>query len=328
MSEQQTNQTNQQSNEVFDKAKSFLETHHNFLLASHARTDGDDLGSMLAITKYLQSMGKKATPAALGGVPESLKFLPLQQMVIEEIPNDNYDAIILFGCNKKERTGINAIVNAPLPVLNIDHHPDNQNFGDVNMIDATKSSVAEFVYDFLVYLKAPIDTDIAKCLLTGILTDTGSFMHSNTQPSTLMAAAELMKHGARIDKIHEFTYKSKDPRTMKAWARAIENTRVDTKNRIAISVMTEEDLKEIGDVDNDAFGGFVETLNKIPGTRFAVFLRQDGDIVKGSMRSEERKETDVAELARILGGGGHKLAAGFEVKGKIRKQADGSWKVE
>lgn len=328
MSEQTIKQTNNQNNETFDKAREFLETHNNFLLASHARTDGDDLGSMLAITKYLMSKGKKATPAALGGVPESLKFLPLQQMVVEDIPDESFDAIILFGCNRKARTGINKIINAPLPILNIDHHPDNQNFGDINMIDAAKSSVAEFVYDFLIYINAPIDSDIAKCLLTGILTDTGSFMHSNTQPSTLMAAADLMKHGARIDKIHEFTYKSKDPRTMKAWARAIENTRVDTKNRIVISVITEEDLKEIGDVDNDAFGGFVETLNKIPGTRFAVFLRQDGDRVKGSMRSEERKETDVAELARLLGGGGHKLAAGFEVKGKIKKQPDGGWKVE
>ena len=328
MSEQTNNQANSQNNKTFDKAREFLETHNNFFLASHARTDGDDLGSMLAITKYLIGKGKKATPAALGGVPESLKFLPLQQMVVEDMPDESFDTIILFGCNKKARTGIDKIINAPLPILNIDHHPDNQKFGDINMIDAAKSSVAEFIYDFLIYINAPIDSDIAKCLLTGILTDTGSFMHSNTQPSTLMAAADLMKHGARIDKIHEFTYKSKDPRTMKAWARAIENTRVDTKNRIVISVITEEDLKEIGDVDNDAFGGFVETLNKIPGTRFAAFLRQDGDIVKGSMRSEERKETDVAELARLLGGGGHKLAAGFEVKGKIKKQPDGGWKVE
>ena len=328
MSEQTNNQVSSQNNETFDKAREFLETHNNFFLASHARTDGDDLGSMLAITKYLFGKGKKATPAALGGVPESLKFLPLQQMVVEDMPDEIFDAIILFGCNKKARTGIDKIINATLPILNIDHHPDNQKFGDINMIDAAKSSVAEFIYDFLIYINAPIDSDIAKCLLTGILTDTGSFMHSNTQPSTLMAAADLMKHGARIDKIHEFTYKSKDPRTMKAWARAIENTRVDTKNRIVISVITEEDLKEIGDVDNDAFGGFVETLNKIPGTRFAAFLRQDGDIVKGSMRSEERKETDVAELARLLGGGGHKLAAGFEVKGKIKKQPDGGWTVE
>src|SRR5437879_3331186 len=98
--------------------------------------------------------------------------------------------------------------------------------------------------------------------------------------------------------------------------------------QIAISVMTQEDLDKLGELPSDTFGGVVETLNKIPGTRFAMFLRQDGDVIKGSMRSEEDKDMDVSFLARLLGGGGHKLAAGFEVKGKLIRLPDGGWKIE
>jgi bifunctional oligoribonuclease and PAP phosphatase NrnA len=324
--------TTGKNKELFEQTADFLAQHSKFLLATHARTDGDDLGSMLALTQALLNQGKKVVPVAWGGVPESLKFLPKQNLVLEDSPEEiippNFDAVILFGCNRRERTSLDSIIRSPLPLLNIDHHPDNQNFGQINLVDKSKSSVAELVYDLLCHMNITLNSDIAKCLLTGIFTDTGSFMHANTQPSTLVAAADLMKYGARIDKIHGFTYKSKNPETMHAWARAIENTRVDQKNQVAISVVTEEDIEEIGPLNRDTFNGFVETLNSIPETRYAIFLRQDGEFVKGSIRSEERKEVDVSAIAKSLGGGGHKLAAGFELKGRIKKQPDGGWKVE
>jgi len=137
-----------------------------------------------------------------------------------------------------------------------------------------------------------------------------------------------MKYGARIDKIHEFTFQNKDIRGLKAWGVALENTRLAQNGQIAISVMTKEDLDKLGDLPSDTFAGFVETLNKIPGTRFAMFLRQEGDEIKGSMRSEENKEMDVSFLAKLLGGGGHKLAAGFELKGQLKRLPDGGWRIE
>lgn len=322
----------QNNEQAFIEAKRFIDGKNRLLLATHTKTDGDDCGSMLAMTFALESMGKKITAVAEGGVPPSLQFLPGQTKVLNDVPGpvnaESYDGIILFGCGKKSRAGLNKIVDSDLPMLNIDHHPDNQRFGQVNLVDPSKSSVAELIYDFLKWLGLEFNSDIAKCLLTGMFTDTGSFMHSNTQASTLIAAGELMKYGARIDKIYDETFQNKDLPTLKAWARAVENTRLIQNNKVAISVITQKDLDDLGTLPVGAFDGFVETLNKIPGIRFAMFLHQEGERVKGSMRSEESKEMDVSFLARILGGGGHKLAAGFEIPGKIIKDDQGSWRIE
>lgn len=316
----------------FETAKKFIQAHGRFFMASHQRTDGDDCGSMLALGHVLEQMGKQTTLVAKYGVPAGLQFLPGKNKVLEDytekIDSQNFDAMILFGCNKPDRTGLDSITISTLPILNIDHHPDNAFFGEVNLVDSKKSSVAELVFDFIKYMEIEIDAHIAKNLMTGIFTDTGSFMHSNTDASTLEVAGELMKYGARVDMIHNFTYASKDVPSLKAWARALENMRIDRNNGIAISIISQEDLDEIGEVSGDTFLGLAETLNAIPDTKFSIFLRQEGDKIKGSMRSEERKNVDVSKIARMLGGGGHKLAAGFEIPGRIIKLPSGGWKIE
>lgn len=318
----------------FEKAKEFVTAHRNFALATHARTDGDDCGSMLAMMFALQNLGKDARPFALGGVPNILKFLPSQENVQENFTAQdalqNFDALILFGCAYPERTELPELLKLGLPVLNFDHHPDNRMFGSVNMVDQEKSSVAELVFDFLKFAGAEFNAEIAKCLLTGIFTDTGSFMHANTTASALSAAGELMKYGARVDRIFKQTYSNKDLPSLKAWGKALENTRVDKNNHVALCILTESDMQEIGeDLSEDAFAGLVDTLNTIPETKFAVFVRQEGDYIKGSIRSEADKNVDVAKIAKaIAGGGGHKLAAGFKIKGRIERQPDGSWKIK
>ncbi len=321
-----------QINENFAAAQAFIENGKSFLLATHERTDGDDLGSMLAIADVLEQKGKKFILAAKGGIPASLEFLPRQNSVLSEInfpvKAPDFDAIILFGCSRKERTGSSELINSKIPLLNIDHHGDNQNYGTINLVDPKKSSVAELIYDFVKYLGVSLNPSIAKCLLTGIFTDTGSFMHSNTQSSTLAAAAELMKYGARIDKIFASAYTNQNLNVLKARAKAIENARVDKNNGVAISAITTLELSELGELPADAFGGIAETLNTIPGIKFSIFMRQEGGNIKGSMRSEEHKNVNVAAIAKVLGGGGHKLAAGFEMPGQIVKLPDGGWKIE
>ncbi|MBU6447846.1 bifunctional oligoribonuclease/PAP phosphatase NrnA [Patescibacteria group bacterium] len=301
-------------------------------MATHPRTDGDDCGSMLAFSIALKKMGKQTTMAAKFGMPAALNFLPNHQEVLDAptfpVDKTNYDAVILFGCSNKPRVGFEQIKQSSLPILNIDHHPDNELFGQVNLVDMSKSSVAELVYDFFNATGIEIDNKMAKCLLTGMFTDTGSFMHSNTMPSTLIAAGQLMKHGARIDQIYEATYKNKDLAALKAWAKAIDNTRVIKNGKIAISVITKEDFDQLGKVPENAFDGFVETLNGIPGTKFALFLRQEGASVKGSLRSEEAKNMDVSFVAHLMGGGGHKLSSGFEIQGKIVKDPETGWRIQ
>lgn len=311
----------------FLAAKQLIDGAHQILLTMHERMDGDDGGSVLALAHHLESANKQVICAIKQGVPPPLSFLPGSEKIVEDIEQTNFDLIVTCGCSSLARCGNEKILAFQAPIINIDHHPDNSFFGQVNLVDAGKSSVAELVYDLFVFLKWPINRDIATCLLTGIVTDTGSFRHSNTTASSLQAAAMLMKKGGQINKIIKHTFKNKNTQTLKAWGRALENSYYDEKNKIIYSVITQKDLEEIGQPPQAAFEGLTETLNTVPEAKFALFIRQEGDIIKGSLRSEKYKNIDVASIAKLFGGGGHKQAAGFSVAGKLMKDKTGKWKV-
>lgn len=312
----------------FAKAKNLIENSRRILLTTHERTDGDDFGSISALAIYLARAGKEAVRAITGGVPEHLVFLPDSQKTLAEFPPRlDFDLLIISGCSNLERAGEARLKEFTQPILNIDHHPDNAQYGALNLVDAQKSSVAELVYDFFRFSGWNIDAKIATCLLTGIFTDTGSFMHSNTRASTLKAAAELMALGARVDKIASHTYQGKNFITLKAWAKALENLYYNTKHKLLYSVVQSDDLADLAQLPAGTFEGFVETLNKAPEAKFAMFLRQDGEAIKGSLRSDPFKGVDVSQIAKLLGGGGHKWASGFTVAGKLTKTQTGQWQI-
>lgn len=311
----------------FKKAKELIEKSNRVLLTMHERMDGDDGGSVLALADILKKSDKRTVCVIKGGVPPTLKFLPGSRDIKENFTKDNFDLLIMCGCSDKQRCGISEIINLPVSVLNIDHHPDNAMFGLVNLVDSKKSSVAELVFDFFKFCKWELDKNSATCLLTGIITDTGSFMHSNTSQSALQAAAELMRKGAQTADIVRHAYKNKTLQVLKAWGKAIENSYYDAQHKILYSIVTEQDLKELGELPQATFEGFVETLNTVPEAKFVLFLRQDGNIIKGSLRSDLFKNVDVSKIAQLLGGGGHKLAAAFSVIGKLERDPAGKWKV-
>jgi len=313
--------------ENFEQAKQLISASQRILFTTHERTDGDDLGSVLALANHLQKTGKNVTLAIKGGVPEQLQYLPLHEWVQEDLTHADFDLLIISGCSTLERCGLSTIINSRLPILNVDHHPDNTMYGDVNVVQADKSSVAELVYDFFQYCHWPVTPGIATCLLTGIFTDTGSFMHSNTQGSTLTAAADLMRKGARTATVARHTYKGKNVEGLKAWGKALENAYYDPDQKIIYSIITEEELEELGNPPLDYFEGLVETLNKVPEAKFALFLKQDGDVIKGSLRSDPHKGTDVKKIAHLFGGGGHTWASGFSLAGKLVRDDQGKWQV-
>jgi bifunctional oligoribonuclease and PAP phosphatase NrnA len=313
--------------EHFTKAKQLIDESNNILLTMHERMDGDDGGSVLAMQHQLEKLGKTVTSAIKKGVPPNLSFLPGSEKISDDINSESFDLVIMFGCSSKDRCGSEKILNLKSSILNFDHHPDNSFFGHVNIVDSKKSSVAELVYDFFVWNNWPINKHIATCLLTGIITDTGSFMHSNTQVSTLQTAADLMRKGAQTNKIIRHTYKNKSFAILKAWGKALENSYYDKENKIIYSVMTDKDLKDVGELPGSAFEGLAETLNTVPEAKFAMFLRQEGETIKGSLRTEPHKNVDVSKIAKLFGGGGHKAAAGFSVMGKLGRDESGKWRV-
>lgn len=311
----------------FAPAKQLLDQASSILLTTHERTDGDDLGSVLALAHHLKSQGKKAAVVITGGVPDSLRYLPLSGIVTEDLPAQQFDALVISGCSVRERVGHEAIQKLQIPTINLDHHPDNKMYGDVNVVEAAKSSVAELTYDFFKFCGWEITHEIALCLLTGIVTDTGIFMHSNTQASTLAAAADLMERGARISTVTKHTYEGKDMASLKAWARALGNAHYDPEKQMIYSIITADELDALGNPPLSAFEGIVETLNKVPEAKFAMFLKQDKGVIKGSLRSDPHKGVDVKEIAHSLGGGGHKWAAGFSLLGTLARNSQGKWEV-
>ncbi len=310
----------------FKKALDLIKSSNKIFLTTHEGTDGDDLGSALAMHGFLKQLGKEVVVAIKGGVPGNLSFLPGSEVVTEQLTNFNFDLAIIFGCNKIERTGLKILQGLKQPLVNFDHHPDNTNFGTVNIVDPETAAVAELMYYFLKFAEAEITKDMATCMLTGIFTDTGGFKHANTSSAALQSASELLKKGARIDKIAMQTMGRKRPQAVKAWAKGLENARFDAEKKMVFSIFTEEDLKEIGATDED-LDGFVELLNNMPQAKFALVLRQDGEVVKGSLRSEPQKKVDVSKIAKSFGGGGHKLASGFTIKGKLTREGD-AWKIK
>lgn len=315
------------NNPEFKKAWSAITQAQTIFLSTHEGTDGDDLGSLLALRAVLEKMGKTVYSIVRGGVPHMLTFLPGSNTVTDEFQMRQYDLVITFGCNILARTGFEELASVLATKINFDHHPDNKMFADINIVEAWTAAVAELVYYFLTSNpEIEIDQDIATCLLTGIFTDTGGFQHSNTSAAVFEVAAELLKKGARIDRIAQETFRNKRPQTLRAWSKGLENTRFDPEKKMVFSVMTEEDMRE-AQADDDDLAGFVEVLNHIPQAKFSLLLRQAGDTVKGSLRSDPHKNTDVSEIARQFGGGGHKFASGFKVKGKLVRGENG-WQIQ
>lgn len=299
----------------------------NILLFAHSRPDGDAVGSNLALKEYIKNLGKIVDVACYDQYPEYLRALSSENFIHpDNLELEKYNLII--ACDSVERgfQKIKPLFKDNQVVALLDHHPDITLQGDINVIESSYSSVCEIVYDFLTFNKIEITRPMANYLMLGILGDTGSFQHSNTTPKVMEIASDLLKHGANISKIIEAAFANKNISTLKLWGKAFEKAKIVPENGMIISVLTQKDLEECGAGTED-IAQVAGILNTVPGTKFSLILSERGDgFVKGSLRSEEYKGVDVSKIAAGFGGGGHKLASGFEIKGKIQETKDG-WEI-
>jgi phosphoesterase RecJ-like protein len=299
----------------------------SILLFAHSRPDGDTVGSVLALREYAIGLGKNVDVACFDPFPDYLKNIAhIDFRLPTEVDLNKYDLVI--AADSVER-GFEKIKNdfwENQVIALIDHHPDITIRADINIIDATYSSVCEIIYDFFESIETKITRDMATYLLLGILSDTGMFQHSNTTPRVMTIASALMKAGAPMAKIVQTSFANKNIATLQLWGKAFEKARINQSNGMIASVLTQKDLEDCG-ASTDDIARVSEILNTVPGTKFALILSERGDgIVKGSLRSEDYKGIDVSKIAAQFGGGGHRLASGFEIKGKIVETADG-WEI-
>ncbi|HNX81637.1 MAG TPA: bifunctional oligoribonuclease/PAP phosphatase NrnA [Candidatus Omnitrophota bacterium] len=298
-----------------------IQKNNNFLVITHANSEGDALGSELALCLLLRSMGKKAVIINEDPVPEEYAFLPnadLVQTFHERYLKSSFDAYILVDCAELSRCG--ELARMPFdakPVINIDHHISNTNFGTVNWVDPVASSASEMVYRLYKKMEAPFTYETAMQLYVGIMTDTGSFKYSNTLAATHAAAAELIASGIDVAKVHRQVYESVPLKDMVFLSKLLPALKTSLHGKIIwFSVKASALKKQSTSFDLSehllAFGRSVRGVEVV-----AVFKENLG--VKNEIRINLRSQgsVDVNAIARSFGGGGHTTASGATARGKI-----------
>jgi len=231
----------------------------------------------------------------------------------------NCDVIVVLDSPDLERLGSIYAENTEMfyevPLVNIDHHPGNDNFGTINLVDLTSTSTSEILVSLIEAVTGDskfFDEHIATALLTGIITDTNSFQNHNTTPKSLTVAAQLVAAGARQQDIIKFIYKTKPLSTLKLWGRALANIVEENDARFIWSSLSAKDYIGVGAESDESAGLIDELLKTAPNIDFALLLSEkDGDL-HGSMRATSAA-IDVAKIAGLFGGGGHTMAAGFQI---------------
>ena len=287
----------------------------NICLASHINPDGDALGSILALGLALVKLGKKVTVFSADVVPANLLWLPGSDAIIQEGDCEPFELAIVCDAGSIERVGASTKphIETAKMVMDIDHHVADGPFGELQVLDETASSTAELIWALIGALETEFkislfDTPIALCLMTGIITDTGSFRFPNTTPKTLAIAAELLKLGARPTDIHELVYENRTFSSLKLLGRAMGSMQLSADGKVAWAHITASDFNEMG-ADDSETEGIVNHVRAVNGVMVGILFREVPDKkIRISLRA--REGADVNKIANRFGGGGHRLASG------------------
>ena len=296
------------------------------LLICHRNPDCDTIGSALGLYHTLIELKKKPFIACVDPTPPVMDFMPGIEVVKEGIEHIDYDLIIIMDAGAEVQTGVDKVFpelfDKKREVINIDHHPTNNGYGKYNLVIPTAAANTMIVYQMMMDLGLPLTRHGATCLLAGLYTDTGSFMHSNTSPDAMRIGARLLAKGADLRSISKDIFNTTKISTMRLWGRVMKNT-YQTTEGVTMSVVTKKDFEETGST-YDEMSGVVDYVNSVPNSLYSVILTEKKDVVKGSLRTLS-DDVDVSAIAAKYGGGGHVKAAGFAVKGHLEKEV--RWKV-
>ena len=283
-----------------------------FLLTSHARPDGDAIGSALACSQILRLMGKDAEVVLRDGVPRIYHPLPFADTVITaERVNGKYEAAIILECDSIQRTRLDGLEDRFL--ISIDHHVSGRPFAHVNWIDPKAVATAELVYKLAREAGVKISAEIATCIYTAVLTDTGSFMFEGTNEHTFALAGELVLAGADPAHCARNVYFGHSTAKMRLLGAALSN--LHREGSLAWIWVTREQMEHVGAKEEDC-EGLVNYALSIHDVEVAAFFRElpDGRF-RVSLRS--KGQLNVSAIAEQFGGGGHQCASGCAVEGPL-----------
>lgn len=296
----------------------------NWLIVTHERPDGDAIGSALAIAHILQALGKTWHFVVEGPMPPRFAYLPLftSAVYMEEAPQIQYQHVIAVDCAdmaRFETVGQRYIQNGA-QIVNIDHHQTNPGYGAAAWVDPLAAATCELVYHIARSLWVALSTDLATCLYTGILTDTGGFAQPNTSREVHQIAAELLASGVQPYDIAEPALESRSWSQMRLVQMALNNLTVSADGKYAILYVTQGMIEGAGCTDDDAEGlvGFARCIDTVEVG--ALFREVSTGRVKVSLRS--KRTVDVARIAQTFQGGGHTRAAGCMLTGDLSDVID------
>jgi len=293
------------------------------LITGHINPDGDALGSALAFKLILDSKGVDSDVSfdMKGNVPSNLNHLPID-LIIDK-PKENYDSVYVFDCGNSERLGdLEGLALSSERVIVVDHHI-NPSFGDIQIIDSKAASTTQVLYREIISSNIDIDKNIANCLMTGLITDTGRFQYSNTDNEVFEIASKLMLCGAELTSISDNIYGSIPMNAIKLQSEVLNRIELHEEEELVVSYVLQEDYLKYN-IESSETDFLIDSIRLVKESNIALLLKEQKDkSFKGSLRS--RNELDVQRVASIFGGGGHKAASGFstnlsmnEIKNKVK----------
>lgn len=297
----------------WDAAVRALKDAGDVTIACHVNPDGDALGSLLGASLALRKIGKTTYPSwgtTPVSVPVQYEFLPSTETLVQPADVPVASAFLALDCGAADRLGeLEATMAQSSLVINVDHHPGNDDFGHLNVVVTSASSTAELVTGLVQDAGIEIDKDIATCLYTGVVTDTGRFQYSNSSPDTLRLAADLLSYGVPATEIAQDIFESAPFGYLKLLGRVLDRAQLLEDERFVYSWVTREDLGETG-VSIEETDQLIDFIRSTRAADVAAMFKEQADgRYRVSLRS--KGPVSVGAIARAHGGGGHELAAGY-----------------
>lgn len=305
--------------QTFDEVIAAIKQVKTAVVCSHVAPDPDAIGSSAAFQLLLSELGVAASFYLPEPAPERMRSFLEGVAVIHEVPSTQVDALIVLDTASQKRISgpEEELIAMADTVINIDHHPSNIGWGDVNFIRGDAASTSIIVLQLLEALGAPLTPVIAQLLLSGLVDDTGSFRFSNANVESFETAAKLVRAGASPTIVANELYFSMPERVLTLRAKALSKLRVTANGQIASVTVSAALLEECGASAEDT-EGLVDYARSVEGTRAAAFFREMSDGWKVSLRAKDER-LDVNAIAGKFGGGGHRAAAGCKVSGSMEE---------
>lgn len=318
----------------------------NVLLLSHTSPDADALSSLAAMIEFLREEKINFYAFADKKKDGEYPFIPNEELIKSEAPKslESFDVVVVLDCGSISRTKIEELIINSIAdrsgsdkpfFIELDHHEKLSSYADIEIRRQDKASTTSIVHDLLKINGVNINKATSDCILSGLMSDTGCFLHSNSTAEAIALASDMLSYGASFHKILRATTKNSNFISLKTWGKVIENLHFDSTSGLASSGLSEQEIKEIkksgaendeNELAADLFGVIVSSICSFEGVKVALLLREENGLVKGSLRTNS-DHIDVAKIAGQFGGGGHKKAAGFSINGYLVKTEKG-WKIK